>query len=877
MAMCSENILAKALYDNKAESSDELTFRKGDILMVLEQSILGSEGWWKCSLLGRQGLAPANRLQVLPSSPSEGCPSHTPKSPNHPGIYQVPSTCKISPPFEDVNSLYQAPSPSSVLSKDIYQVPISSIARVFTDQTYISTNQHLFTLPKASQASLPISAASLQNELYDVPSPRRPESLFTQSGLIPPMARKFSQPFTTIEHLQLQQLYDIPSSSEKLQVYRQQNSPMACDVSATHISRDISQKDAHCDASPPTEDQNFTGHFNTLPNPQKSEWIYDMPISLEKTGIKKVCENPSPDKQVLYDVPPVKYGSGLLDVLSTKAEKRCERTQIYDVPPVHGRLTFSDQLLYDVPTSRDMPLLKQNGTYDVPPSVLAHRAEHWDTKKNIYDIPKGSPPISQHRNYNERSNSTHEDPAYDTPPPLPRDPKPSARTPEQDRLSVTSVDSRTSTLSTSSTASSESSSLEESAKEIVLEFDLAIERLSQLQHRVASSVASLMIYVSSKWRYEEHLGANIEDIHRAVDGIKESLAEFLEFVEGIKANAAHLRNANLQTRISKQLQILTDSFQILQETREALNKCNWSLSALVITKPQSNLDDLDRFVMVARTIPDDIKRFVSIIIANGKLLFRKKDKQENKNSKMIAADETELCMQVPKRSDLGMVQRSVLSHKLCESNGTSYFPRRNATKNCVCVQLQKKDEIVKKLTPLLHKDEAKKSATDGKKTPALEKMLENPSSQEKARKKAVAQLQASSAPMMKKSKDGSTVKHSLSDHARLYFGALQKAINVFNSSLSSKQPPEIFITQSKLIIMVGQKLVDTLCRDVQGNDTRNEILHSSSQLCSLLKNLALATKTAAVQYPNLEAMQELQERANVLSAKTQQFRAMMEQ
>nr|XP_033818681.1 cas scaffolding protein family member 4 isoform X2 [Geotrypetes seraphini] len=820
MAICSENVLAKALYDNKAESSDELTFRRGDILMVLEQSILGSEGWWKCSLLGRKGLAPANRLQVLPSSPSEGCPIYTPRSPNHCGIYQVPSTSKISPSSEDMKSLYQAPSPSSVLPKDIYQVPISSVARVFTDQTYISTNQHLFTLPKASQASLPISAACRYSELYDVPSPQRPESLVTQSGAIPPMTRKFSQPFTASEHLQLQQLYDIPSSSEKLRVYRQQNSPMACDVSTTQISRHISQKDAQGDAPSPTEVQNFTGHFNTLPNPQKSEWIYDLPVSPEKPVIKQVCENPSPEKRVLYDIPPIKYGSGLHDVLSSKAEDRCNRTQIYDVPPVHGKLTFSDQPLYDVPTSRDMPLLKQNGIYDIPP---AQRAEHWDSK-NIYNIPKDSPPISQHRYYNERSNNTYKDPTYDTPPPLPRDPKPPSRTPEQDRLSVTSVDSRASSLSTSSTASSESFSPEESAKEIVLELDIAIEKLSQLQHRVASSIASLMIHVSSRWRSEEHLGANIDDIHRAVDGIKESLAEFLEFAEGVKGNAAHLRNATLQARISKQLQILTDSFQILQETREALNKCNWLLSVLVITKPQSNSDDLDRFVMVARTIPEDIKCFVSIIIANGKLLFRQKDRQENKKSKMIADDETELCMQVPKRTDPGMVQRSAPSHKLDENKGKPYCLRRNATENCVCVQLQ-----------------------------------------------------ASSAPMIKKSKEGSTARHSLSDHARLYFGALQKAIDVFNSSLSNKQPPETFITQSKLIIMVGQKLVDTLCQDVQGNDTRNEILHASSQLCGLLKNLALATKTAAVQYPNLKAMQDLQEQANALLTKTQQFRAMMEQ
>ncbi|XP_022242276.1 breast cancer anti-estrogen resistance protein 1-like isoform X2 [Limulus polyphemus] len=59
--------MAKALYDNIAESPDELAFRKGDILTVLEQNTQGLEGWWLCSLRGRQGLVPGNRVHLMPS------------------------------------------------------------------------------------------------------------------------------------------------------------------------------------------------------------------------------------------------------------------------------------------------------------------------------------------------------------------------------------------------------------------------------------------------------------------------------------------------------------------------------------------------------------------------------------------------------------------------------------------------------------------------------------------------------------------------------------------------------------------------------------------------------------------------------------------
>ncbi|XP_027704731.1 cas scaffolding protein family member 4 isoform X3 [Vombatus ursinus] len=119
-------------------------------------------------------------------------------------------------------------------------------------------------------------------------------------------------------------------------------------------------------------------------------------------------------------------------------------------------------------------------------------------------------------------------------------------------------------------------------------------------------------------------------------------------------------------------------------------------------------------------------------------------------------------------------------------------------------------------------------------------------------------------------------KINLSEHCRLYFGGLLKAIGIFNTSLSNNQPPEIFITQSKLIIMIGQKLVDSLCQETKEKDVRNEILHSSSQLCGLLKNLAVATKSAVLKYPNDAAMRELQEEAEKLCKHTQQVREMLE-
>ncbi|NWJ11418.1 CASS4 protein, partial [Crypturellus undulatus] len=804
-----QNTLAKALYDNKAECSDELAFRRGDILTVLDQNVIGSEGWWKCSLHGRQGLAPANRLQLLADCPADLPPPSTRSDTAEPtaaqqNIYQVPSTPKSttsSPAYEKMEGWVKSPAKIPTLpAQGLYQVPALA-ARVLSERIQSSTNQHLLTLPRACWASAP----NIRREVYDVPAAPRRESLFTRSGATPPTRRKGSALFGSTEAFREEpsQVYDIPSSPEKAGTTIQKDPGSNLYDVPPKREPDVSENGSQ---------KKCWGHYNTLPNPRKSEWIYDIPVSPEKKGLKQSPLGHSLENAVLYDIPPARYRAPM-----TNTEAKVATPQLYDVPPPQNKAMFPDVPLYDVPSSRDTLLLRPNGSHDIASSLSTPKAENQTSEGNVYDIPKAL----QCRKETGKNNKSSGDQAYHVPPQLSRDVKL-----EQDTyISLSSVN-RTSTTSTSSSSSAESfsvSSSEEPGKEIKLDLEVAIETLTGLQHSVSSSVASLMIFVSSKWRLQEHLEKNIEEIHRAVDHIKVSMGEFLAFAQVIKANASYVTDNNLQTRIKKQLEILVNSFQILTETREALNNCNWSLEVLVMKKPQNNPDDLDRFVMVARTIPDDIKRFVSIIIANGKLLFRKNDKdQEMKQSKMNTEYKMAKQITLPRRTEVDSLQRN---DKPNHSHVSSDKPKENAIEDCDYVQLQ--------VLP-------------------------------SAKRNIIY------------SKQDSAKKITLSEHCRLCFGALNKAIGVFTDSLSNNQPPEIFISHSKLIIMVGQKLVDSLCQETQEKDARNDILHSSSRFCSLLKNLALATKNAAIQYPNADATRELQNQTDELSKYTQQFRAMME-
>ena len=60
--------LAQALFDNFGDdiAGDELSFRRGDIVTVLEKDYQGLDGWWLCSLRGRTAMAPGNYFVVLP-------------------------------------------------------------------------------------------------------------------------------------------------------------------------------------------------------------------------------------------------------------------------------------------------------------------------------------------------------------------------------------------------------------------------------------------------------------------------------------------------------------------------------------------------------------------------------------------------------------------------------------------------------------------------------------------------------------------------------------------------------------------------------------------------------------------------------------------
>lgn len=155
------NVLAKALYDNVAESPDELSFRKGDIMTVLERDTQGLDGWWLCSLHGRQGIVPGNRLKILvgmydkkPAAPGPGPPATPPQpQPSLPqGVHTpVPPASQYSPMLPTAyqpqpDNVYLVPTPSKT-QQGLYQAlgPTHSSSHPQPNKHPHSQSKHLIT------------------------------------------------------------------------------------------------------------------------------------------------------------------------------------------------------------------------------------------------------------------------------------------------------------------------------------------------------------------------------------------------------------------------------------------------------------------------------------------------------------------------------------------------------------------------------------------------------------------------------------------------------------------------------------------------------------------------------------------------------------
>ncbi|XP_032012302.1 breast cancer anti-estrogen resistance protein 1 isoform X2 [Hylobates moloch] len=865
---CLRNVLAKALYDNVAESPDELSFRKGDIMTVLEQDTQGLDGWWLCSLHGRQGIVPGNRLKILvgmydkkPAGPGPGPPA-TPAQPQ-PGLHApAPPASQYTPMLPNTyqpqpDSVYLVPTPSKA-QQGLYQVPgpspqFQSPPAKQTSTFSKQTPHHPFPSPATDLYQVPPGPGGPAQDIYQVP------------------------PSAGMGH----DIYQVPPSMDTRSW--EGTKPPAKVVVPTRVGQ---------------------GYVYEAAQPEQDE--YDIPRHLL-----------APGPQDIYDVPPVRgllpsqYGQEVYDTppMAVKGPNgRDPLLEVYDVPPSveKGLPPSSHHAVYDVPPSvskdvPDGPLLREE-TYDVPPAftkakpfdpartplVLAAPPPDSPPAEDVYDVPPPAPDL-----YDVPPGLRRPGPGtlYDVPrervlPPEVADggvvdngvyavPPPAER-------EAPAEGKRLSASSTGSTRSSQSASSLEVAGpgREPLELEVAVEALARLQQGVSATVAHLLDLAGSaggtgSWRSpSEPQEPLVLDLQAAVAAVQSAVHELLEFARSAVGNAAHTSDRALHAKLSRQLQKMEDVHQTLVAHGQALDAGRGGSGATP--------EDLDRLVACSRAVPEDAKQLASFLHGNASLLFRRTKApapgpEGGGTLHPNPTDKTSSIQSRPLPSPPKFTSQDSPDGQYENSEG-------GWMEDYDYVHLQGKEEFEKTQKELLEKGSITRQGKSQlelqqlKQFERLEQEVSRPIDHDLANWTPAQPL----AP-------GRTGGLGPSDRQLLLFyleqceanlTTLTNAVDAFFTAVATNQPPKIFVAHSKFVILSAHKLVfigDTLSRQAKAADVRSQVTHYSNLLCDLLRGIVATTKAAALQYPSPSAAQDMVERVKELGHSTQQFRRVLGQ
>ncbi|NWW52283.1 CASL protein, partial [Pedionomus torquatus] len=814
-----QNLMARALYDNVPECAEELAFRKGDILTVIEQNTEGLEGWWLCSLHGRQGIVPGNRVKLLigpvvQDSPPGQDTSNSGlmhRSFNQQKIYQVPSSHASARdpvyqvPLSHLNQgIYQIPTGHGLAGQDIYQVPPSMQRGI--DSSAL-TNK-VITPVRSGQSYVYEFPSKYQKDTYDIPPVRPVQGIYD----IPPTSVKGPALPVPMGEAKALGVYDIPPAKG---VYAMPPSACRDDTGLRENLQDFSFP---------------VGHG------VRSEGVYDIPPPITKATGKELNKFP-PESLLLPDGVPQKHN-------------------VYDIPVNHQNHFLGQQIA---------------------------------PQKDVYDTPRGLAFPGQQTGLGENLNPEGREGVYDVPPPVLHDTKGLQDVTDGiNRLSFSSTGSTRSNMSTSSTTSKDSSLSASTAqdKRLFLDPDTAIERLYRLQQMVETAVNNLMAFITADWRSYGYMEKHINEIHSAVDKVEQSLLEYLQFAKGSAANASCLPDFSLLNKMRREVQRLEDSHQILTQTSHDLSSYNWSLNVLAVNRLQNKCDDLDRFVMVARTVPDDAKQLTTTISINAEVLFKQalsssrfKNVPENIiNAPDYVYDNPHMQHHGEKAQNHCSSLPPLLSKGQHPHNTTSESSEKSWMDDYDYVHLQGKEEFERQQKELLEKENIiKQSKTELEhhqinQFQRLEQEITKPVENDISKWKPPQALQTANSTA---TSHDSQLLLFYSDQCETHFNFLLNAIDAFFSCVNASQPPRIFVAHSKFVILSAHKLVfigDMLTRQVMTQDIRNKVMNSSNQLCELLKSVVLATKAAAVHYPSTAALQKMVDQVTELSHHAQLFK-----
>ncbi|XP_067651248.1 enhancer of filamentation 1-like [Haliotis asinina] len=901
--MTQQMFLAKALYDNIAESPDELAFRRGDVLTVTELNTGGLDGWCLCSLRGKQGIAPRNRLKIL-SGMSDYCGD---------GSLTSSSTNLISSQSWET-SLQESVSSKEKSSSDLYDEPNRSLqdydvppSRYFPKEQPMMTDLQLKTTNTTSLKRL--SSDSIQNMQHN-----NVESSFYDT---PPSVHQVVGSEDN--------MYDVPQLLVKTS-------------SDNHSNRSSILSNASNDSSltAASSASNVSSHrSSTAPS------ICDSARSSLDVS-----------SQELYDTPP-------RPTHCTKQLSTDSGLDVYDTPP-KAKLASPASLIedYDFPKGKKIDF----GLPKVPSSNQHHTEKSKEHAiDDVYDVPRNNAPRVQMKTCGGKVSfiSSLDSPVapnepvcvYDIPPQVTRDSVISARSDsseESQRLSTCSIDSRG------------SFSEIPTYDELPLEMDAALEFLTRLQQDIQKTASKFLGFVSSTWRKKESLQSKLYEIKIAVTGVKNSLAEYIKFAQGTLANASKLPDKKLVNKLYKQLNPLQNSFQLISGALKNLDEVKWQTDILAEPLDSSKSDDLGQIATLCKDLSSNARKLASLIQGNSTLLFpRTQDLNRSSEVSLSSDDSAAAKPPIGPKSEAGSKQRAKMVQQRplpppptlerplpptpmedqmnslrlrfqekgdnyvnedaekedIYANDSSEWVREydyvHLESRDIAAQLKAKEERVQSFekdgSPSESEHEHSKDGSEDPYELKLEADLEELDNSkqdivdnasfdidnllEQDVKTPVNANTDSDMFLLDKDEAVKMENEQLDPNDKqvlvFYSGQMEthstlltNALDAFFCCVESNEPPKVFISHSKFVIVSAHKLVyigDTLHRNIMHTIVKNKIMKCANQLCDCLKQSVSATKLAALQYPSVPAVQEMVDRVVEVSKAAHNLKVVISQ
>uniref|UniRef100_A0A2K5SJS1 Breast cancer anti-estrogen resistance protein 1 n=1 Tax=Cebus imitator TaxID=2715852 RepID=A0A2K5SJS1_CEBIM len=808
------NVLVKVLYDDVAESPDELSFRKGDIMTVLEQDTQGLDSWWLCSLHGRQGIVHWNHLKILvgmydkkSAGPGPGPPAarahipqglHAPAPPTSqytpmlPTTYQpLPDSIYLVPtPSKTQQGLYQAPGPSPQFQLHLHsrsRRPITHFPRPTTDLYHVTPGpggpaQDIYQVPPST---------GMGHDIYQVPL-----SMDTCSWEgTKPLAKWWCPPAwdrAMHEAAKSEQgEYDIPRHLlVPLWPGSRRHTLMAVKVSLLEV-------------------------YDMLPS------MRGLPLS---------------SQHAVYNIPP--------SVSKDVPDGPLLREETYDVPPAFAKAKPFDPtrtpLVLAAPPPDSQPT---EDLYDVPPPA-----------PDLYNVPPGlrQPGPGTCTTCPVADGGEADDGVYALPPPAERE-----------------------APSTGSTRSSQSASSLEvvGPGREPLELEVAVEALARLQQGVSATVAHLLDLAGSaggtrSWRSTpEPQEPLVQELWAAVAAVQSAVHELLEFTHSVAGNAAHTFDLVLHAKLSQQLQKMEYVHQTLVAHGQALDTGRGG--------PGATPEDLDQLVACSSAMPEDAKQLAFFLHGNASLLFRrtKAPAPGPEGGGTLHPNPTDKASSIQSRplpSPPKFTSQDSPDGQYENSEG-------GWMEDYDYVHLQGKEEFEKTQKELLEKGSITRQGKSQlelqqlKQFERLEQEVSRPIDHDLANWTPAQPLYLGWTGSLGPS-DQQLLLFYL-EQCEANPTTLTNAMDTFFTAVATNQPPKIFVAHSKFVILSAHKVV--FIQDILSRQAK--VAHYSNLLCDLLHGIVATTKASALQYPSPSAAHDMVERVKELRHSTQQFRSVLGQ